>query len=256
VERHPTADWADSDDIDTQRRFAELLGRAFETDWRGDLRWHNSRKHLHFRATATLRPRREGKAPRRPGRTVFGPYTPPAEPDTVAFYRHAAITTRFRRIDGIWYCQIGTDYCFTRDGYEEHPFADTLLAKIKRLDRHAAVAGWTRTWATFLTNRPSDDTRRSLGFGDLTTFEVDRGIADRLWGPAPTQARDEELAATAAADIDAELSAAGLDTVDLSALDDDGPVSATTPGSSNAPVTSEARRSRPARRTARREGAV
>jgi hypothetical protein len=43
----------------------------------------------------------------------------------------------------MWCCQLAADYCFTRDGYQESAFADSLLAKIKRLDRHVAVAGWT-----------------------------------------------------------------------------------------------------------------
>jgi hypothetical protein len=143
VERHDTTEWADSDDTDTQHRFIDLLARSFEADHWVDLRWHNSRKHLHFCPTPTLQPRREGRAPGRRGHTVFGPYYSKKDPGKVSFYRHAAITVRFRRLGGNWYCQLGTDYCFTRDGREEYQFADTLLAGIKRLDRHAAVAGWT-----------------------------------------------------------------------------------------------------------------
>lgn len=185
VERHDTAEWANSDDTDTQHRLMDLLSRTIEADHRGDLRWHNDRKHLHFCATPNLGPRREGRSAGRRGHTVFGPYRSRKNPDTVSFYRHAALATRFRRLAGTWYCQLSTDYCFTRDGREEYQFADTLLAGIKRLDRHAAVAGWNKTWAVFLAQEPHlFASEKALIFGGLETFEVDCGINDRLWGPA------------------------------------------------------------------------
>ena len=79
---------------------------------------------------------------------MFGPHYAKADPDTVSYYHHAALSPRFRRIGGAWYCQLGVDYCFTRDGKSESSFADTLTAGIKRLDRHPAVRGWTTMWET------------------------------------------------------------------------------------------------------------
>lgn len=225
VERHDTAEWASSDDIDTQHRFMDLLARALAADHWGDLRWHNERKHLHFCPTSTMGPRREGKEAGRRGHTVFGSYSSKRDPDTISFYRHAALTTRFRRFGDAWYCQLGPDYCFTSDGRQEYRYADTLLAGIKRLDRHAAVAGWTRTWAAFLT-RPADlfAPERALMFGELATFEVGRGIDDRLWGPAPEQASDEDPdEQTDRTRVEAALAAVGIGTADLTALDDDEP---------------------------------
>jgi hypothetical protein len=53
------------------------------------------------------------------------------------------------------------------------------------------VAGWIHTWATYLTQPPDlFDTSRALTFGQLKTFEVDRGIENNLWGPTPIQTRD------------------------------------------------------------------
>lgn len=223
VERHDTAEWAGSDDIDMQHRFIDLLARALEEDHWGDLRWHNDRRHLHFCPTPTLESRREGKSPGRRGHTVFGPYRSKQDPDTISFYRHAALTTRFRRFGGTWYCQLGPDYCFTSDGRDEYQYADTLLAGIKRLDRHAAVAGWTRTWATYLTQQPDLFTPdKALVFDELATFEVDRGIDDRLWGPAPEQTSDDDTDEPSdGVDVDAALAAVGLETADLFALDDE-----------------------------------
>lgn len=251
VERHDTADWAGSDDTDTQYRLMDLLSRALEADHRGDLRWHNDRKHLHFSATPTLDARREGKAPGRRGHTVFGAYRSKKDPEKVAFYRHAALNARFRRLGGTWYCQVGTDYCFTSNGWDEYPFADTLLAGIKRLDRHAAVAGWTRTWATYFTQQPHlFASEKALIFGDLETFEVDRGIEDRLWGPTPVQSTDDDEPNDGAA-VEAGLAAAGIETADLFALDDDPDAEDPPPTRATAPPEP---RLRPRPKTGRRTG--
>ena len=218
VEEHETGEWADSDDIDTQYRFIDLLGHTV-TDSYADLRWHKQRDHLHFRATSDLSARKAGKGPGARGRTVFGPHYAKSEPGKVSYYHHAALQLRFRRFDGCWYCQLEPDYCFTSDGYVESRLADKLLAGIKRLDRHPAVAGWTRVWA----NRfcAENGFERPIRFGPLATVIVGRGIDDRWWGPAPVevtldeepdQAQAEEGLATAA------LTAADIDTDDLAAI--------------------------------------
>jgi hypothetical protein len=126
---------------------------------------------------------------------------------------------RFRRFDGSWYCQLEPDYCFTSDGYAESRLADKLLAGIKRLDRHPAVAGWTRIWANHL--RADSGFERPIQFGPLETVTVGRGIDDRWWGPAPVEVtpdeepdhtQTEEVLATAA------LTAADIDTDDLATI--------------------------------------
>lgn len=217
-EQHETREWADSDDLDTQHRFADLLSRTVQ-DSHPELRWHKDRKHMHFRATSNLQPRKAGRGPGSRGRTVFGPHISKSEPQRVSFYHHAALRTRFRRLDGVWYCQLEPDYCFTTDGYTEHPYADRLLAGIKRLDRHAAVRGWTRVWANFLSQDVDLFTdRQPIQFGDLATVTVERGIDDRWWGPAPSSAAsedDQDLSAVGQESLDSALAAADASTKDL-----------------------------------------
>jgi hypothetical protein len=218
VEEHETGEWADSDDLDTQYRFIDLLSHTV-TDSYADLRWHKQRGHLHFRATSDLSARKAGKGPGARGRTVFGPHYAKSEPDKISYYHHAALEMRFRRFDGSWYCQLEPDYCFTSDGYAESRLADKLLAGIKRLDRHPAVAGWTRIWANHL--RADSGFERPIQFGPLETVTVGRGIDDRWWGPAPVEVtpdeepdhtQTEEVLATAA------LTAADIDTDDLATI--------------------------------------
>lgn len=220
-EERPTSEWADSGVIDVQHRFADLLARTVERSY-PELRWHNSRRHVHFRATPELKPRKAGKGPRTRGRTVFGPHYAKSDPGRVSYYHHAALRTRYRRIDETWFCQLEPDYCFTVDGYEEASFADSLLAGIKRLDRHPAVLGWTRMWASYLAPQPDlFSSELPVAFGALATVTVGSGIDDRWWGPAPATAMTaEEPGHETAADAlaFAELAAHDIDANELFAL--------------------------------------
>jgi hypothetical protein len=218
VEEHETAEWADSDDLDSQYRLIDLLSHTVTHSY-ADPRWHKERDHLHFRATSDLSGRKAGKGPGVIGRTVFGPHYAKSDPEKVSYYHHAALRWRFRRLDGCWYCQLEPDYCFTSDGYAESRLADKLLAGIKRLDRHPAVAGWTRVWANHF--RTETGFERPIQFGPLATLTVGRGIEDHWWGPAPVEVtpdeeRDEAQAEEAVAT--AALTAADIDTDDLAAI--------------------------------------
>jgi Domain of unknown function (DUF4365) len=246
VEEHEVGEWADSDDLDTQYQFIDLLSHTLTGSY-ADLRWHKERSHLHFRATSDLSARKAGKGPGVRGRTVFGPHYAKSEPEKVSYYHHAALQLRFRRFGDSWYCQLEPDYCFTSDGYAESRLADKLLAGIKRLDRHPAVAGWTRVWANHF--RAEGVTERPIQFGPLATVTVGRGIDDRWWGPAPVEltpdeepdhAQAEEAAATAL------LSAADIDTDDLAAI-------VTDPDAVSAVSAPTQRRSRP-RQNQRKQG--
>jgi hypothetical protein len=219
VETHDTAEWAESSDLDTQYRFMDLLTRTVQ-DAHPELRWHKERRHLHFLASQDLRPRRAGKGRGRRGRTVFAPHYSRRDPDRVSYYHHAALRLRFRHLAGQWFAQLEPDYCFTSDGYAQSRIADSLLAGIKRLDRHPAVAGWTRMWANHL--HGDDDLFRAdriVAFGDLATVSVDRGIDDKWWGPAPAEATtDDERDLEPTSNVDASLIAAGIDAEELTLL--------------------------------------
>jgi hypothetical protein len=192
VEEFDISEWANSDEADVQYRFMDLVSRTVENSY-PDLRWHNARRHMHFRATSDLSARKAGRGPGSRGRTVFGPHYAKSDPERISYYHHAALSTKYRRIAGTWYCQLEPGYCFTTDGHTEASFADSLLAGIKRLDRHPAVRGWTRVWANHLNKQPDlDSLDRPVLFGPLETVTVDRGVDDRWWGPVPTEALPEE----------------------------------------------------------------
>ena len=255
AERHDTAEWAGSDDQDTAHKFSDLLRRTLVSDRSRDVQWHQARGHLHFRATHDLRPRIVGRGQGRRGRTVFGPHYAQDDPGKVNYYHHAALVPRFRCIGGAWFCTLGVDYCFTRDGKNESSFADTLLAGIKRLDHHPAVKSWTRMWEIYLQgDLLTCDSL--LTFGSLLTFSVDRGIDEAWWGPAPAASADEDAPdAAPAADVDAVLRLAGVAQADLlSLLQDEEPPPPAAPGRSPASARrrAPAKSQRPARRSSKR----
>jgi hypothetical protein len=260
VEEHDTSEWAGSEDADVRYSFTDLLSRTVQDSY-PDLRWHNARRHVHFRATSDLRPRKAGKGPRSRGRTVFGPHYAKSEPGRISYYHHAALRTRFRSIGGTWYCQLEPGYCFTTDGYAEAGFADSLLAGIKRMDRHPAVAGWTRMWANFL-GQPPDlfSPPRPVLLGELATVTVDRGIDDRWWGPAPADVvpdEDHDHQRADDAHAAAALAAANIDTGDLLALiTEDGiePEPATGPAEPGRAPRQHGAKRPPGRRGSRGEG--
>jgi hypothetical protein len=81
----------------------------------------------------------------------------------------------------------GTDSgtSITRDGDRESIFAAEQLAKIKRLERNAAVKGLVEHWALFLSRAQSDSLfvsgDRRIEFGELATVTVDASIDERAW---------------------------------------------------------------------------
>lgn len=215
VERNDTTEWANSDDEDRTYQFIDLLRSTLVSERGRDVQWHQARHHMHFRSTHDLSPRVVGRRNGKRGRTVFGRHYSKTEPDRVSYYHHAAVNPRFRRIDEKWFCQLSIDYCFTHNGKDESLFADSLLAGIKRLERHPAVVGWTRMWEGYLQG-DLFTAGSMLTFGSLVTFEVDRGIDDAWWGPAPVAGADDEgHYISPDADMDAELSLAGIDRNDL-----------------------------------------
>jgi hypothetical protein len=186
VEEHDTADWAGTHDQDALWTFTDLLSRTIQGSY-PELRWHSSRKHVHFQRSRDLSERKISSGSVNRTRTVFGPHGDDGA-GGVGFYSHAALKIRPRRIAGLWHLQLEPDYCFTSDGVNEHRNADRLLAGIKRLDRHAALKGWVRMWALFL--RGPDDLFAPdlpVQLGEPLTFEVQDGIDDRLWGPMPVE---------------------------------------------------------------------
>jgi len=90
-----------------------------------------------------------------------------------------------RQRDGVWVFKIDPAYHFTRDGVRESIFSSEQLAKIKRMERNAAVKGLVEHWALFLPQGQSDSLfgvgGKRIEFGQLATVTVDASIDERAW---------------------------------------------------------------------------
>jgi hypothetical protein len=170
-----------------QRLVAWLLSDTLKQDTAGDLDWHRDGGYLYFRATPALATRKirggSGKL-----RIVFQPKL--NRQGNISYYMHHALRYRFITVAGDWYCSLVPEYHYTRDGQLESRFSASLRSGIKRIEKNAAVRGQVRMWAAYL--RREEDLlgsgNRVLDFGQLVTFETDRGIDDAAWSTDPDAA--------------------------------------------------------------------
>ena len=167
-----------------QRLVAWLLGNTLKQDTVDDLDWHRDGGYLYFRATVGLTTRKivggSGKL-----RIVFQPKL--NKKGTISYYMHHALRFRLICVADDWYCALVPDYHYTRDGQAESRYSASLRSGIKRIEKNAAVRGQIRMWAAYL--RREEDLlelgNRVLEFGQLVTFETDRGIDEAAWSADP-----------------------------------------------------------------------
>jgi hypothetical protein len=177
-----TAEWEKSEDRDVRRRFVALLNFTLRAMHYQELRYHPDKHYVFHIASSDLRPRKV-KVGKGSGRTVFEIYRDGE--NKVRYCRHYAAHLTFRPWEGKWYLEINPSYHFTRDGERESLFSSEQLAKIKRLERNAAVKGLVEHWALFLAQGQSDSLfgsgDRRIEFGPLATATVDASIDERAW---------------------------------------------------------------------------
>jgi len=189
-----TREWSAAKDLDAYRRFVRLLNQTLIEVTHRDLRRH-PKGWLFFRPTGDLQVRRIATGHSRRGRVVFQGYPDKKEPGRIRWYRHHALEFQFVRHDEAWYLALRPTYHFTFDGWREVPWAPDLAAEMKRRERNAAVRGLVRFWATYLRARPTlfGDADWRLQFGELLTFDVDRGIDDSAWTAAEPEILEAQV---------------------------------------------------------------
>lgn len=188
VEDFATEEWSQTTDPDRRRDFVDLLQRTLREMIRDDLRYDDELELFHFRPTPDLSPREMGS------RTVFKAYR--ADDGTVKYYRHSAFHDRFHRFDGQWILEITPTYYFSSDRYRLRPGYERFLKGIKKIEGHDAVRGQVTMWGAYLS--PGADMFNTepypfLGFGDLVTFEANRGIDDKQWDAMRERFRTEKV---------------------------------------------------------------
>jgi hypothetical protein len=172
-----------------------LLNATLKDITHRDLRFEPSRKYLYFKANHDGSDRKAKSGPKR-SRTVVVRKRPPADAKWSEYFRHYALEHRFHLLDDRWFMSIVPTYHFTSNGRDESPFAATLLKGIKQLEGHSAIRGQTSFWAQYLTWAPNlfnGNADKRLQFERLETVDVDRGIDDRSWKPAPAEFTGEHV---------------------------------------------------------------
>jgi len=179
IEQFDVDEWAGSKDSDVQRRFVRLLNGTVGDMTSADLRRHK-RGYLYFRPTDDLKPLTVRVGASR--RTVFDRYVHPDDESKVRNYRHYGLYVSFINFASRWFAELEPTYHYTGDGYRDLPWGSDLLKGIKRMEKNSAVRQLVEFWASYL--RPTNgifDERPLIGFGELVSFEVERGIDDKAW---------------------------------------------------------------------------
>jgi hypothetical protein len=188
----PTDDFVEN--LATAPLMPWLLNATLKDITHRELRFEPDRKYLYFRANRDGSDRKANSGPNR-SRTVVVHKRPPTDASWSEYFRHYALEHRFHRLGEEWFMSIVPTYHYTSDGTIDSPFAALLLKGIKQREGHAAVRGQTTFWAHYLGWAPTlfntaPDTR--LRFGRLEATEVDQGIDDRSWKPAPSEFTESE----------------------------------------------------------------
>ena len=179
-----SAEWADAKSSDTYRNFVRLLNQTLSEMHHRELRRHPKRHYLYFRPTEDLSERRLSTGKSKTGRVVFRAYPDEGDPANARHFRHHALDHQFVRLDGHWFLELNPTYHFTTDGYRDLPWGAELVKGMKRREKNNAVRALVDVWARYL--RGSDDLFSNqddapIRFGELETFDVDRGVDERAW---------------------------------------------------------------------------
>jgi Domain of unknown function (DUF4365) len=179
-----SAEWAEAKSADTSRDFVRLLNWTLAELHHRELRRHPRRHYFYFRPTSDLVARKVSTGKSRSGRVVFRAYPDAHRPDNAHHFRHHAVDHQFVRLDGRWLLELNPTYHFTSDGYRDLPWGAELVKGMKRREKNNAVRALVEMWAGYLTRRDDLFVSREdepIQFGDLQTFDVDRGVDDRAW---------------------------------------------------------------------------
>ena len=182
VESFAASDWSESDDVERQTLFVQLLNQTLRAQLRPGVRFFRSEDC--FAITGKERKLSYASLKRQSRISVVTKYTSTAK-DGTKFdrWRHLAFRGQFRRLDGRWYLEITPTYRFTRDGVDLDLFHEDQLNGIKRIEGNRAVLSTIMFWADYL--KPKETLFSSemppLTFGELATFDIEVGVDDKKW---------------------------------------------------------------------------
>lgn len=179
---------ANTEDIDDQNMFIELLSRTLSAQLENDLAYDRETRALYFKAPA------ENTGRRYKYRSMVND----TAADVVSLFRrkdgktgsvrHHAFLPRFIQIGDDWYLAVEPTFVFTRDGYRPHYNAGELLAGKKKFERNGSIRGQFLMWSHLLVNSGiaegdllSSAAEAILRFEPLEALEMPLAVPEDAW---------------------------------------------------------------------------
>jgi hypothetical protein len=182
LEEFSAVEWSESDDLQRQRIFVQLLNQTLRAQLYPEVRYWPQEDCYAIQG----RPHKQSypSIQRSSKVTVVSQRTSTSK-DGRKFdrFRHLAFRGQFRRFDDNWFLEITPTYRFTSDGFTLDRFHEENLKGIKRIEGNRAVLSSVLFWANYLQPRTGlfDRDPLPLQFGKLLTFRCDIGISDPDW---------------------------------------------------------------------------
>jgi Domain of unknown function (DUF4365) len=183
VETNPSEDWAITENPDFKRNFVQLLNRCLRQFCHDQKIAFSPEKELFYFMWENKKQGRRIRAQslKNLGIQSVAEWHKSAINENDGYFRHKAFECNFVRYDDQWFLEITPTYHFTSDGRTEYWNAKTLLAGIKRLDRHQAVRGNLLMWRHIFSEPDLTKGYKLLRFGSPLEFDSSAGIDDVAW---------------------------------------------------------------------------
>ena len=179
---------SDSDDVDDQNMFIELMSRTLSAQLEQDLAYDRESRALYFKAPAENTGRRYKYRSKINDTAADVVSIFNRKDGSVGSVRHHAFVPRFFRIGDDWYVAIEPTFVFTRDGYRQHYQSGELLAGKKKFERNGSIRGQFLMWSHLLVNsgKPVADLLSTpsiptLMFESLEPLEMDLAVPEEAW---------------------------------------------------------------------------
>ena len=183
VETNSSDDWALTDDPDLKHKFVQLLNTCL-TQFCFDqkIAFHRENKIHYFIWEYKSGSRKvRAKSLQNTGVQTVADWHPSKRTEGDGYFRHKAFISNFVRLGSRWHLEVTPTYYFTSDGRTEYWNSETLLAGIKRLDRHAAVRGNLLLWRSIFTEGDLTKRYKRITFNPPLEFDLNTGIDDDTW---------------------------------------------------------------------------
>jgi nucleoside phosphorylase len=195
TETHRTKEWAESEDPDKRRLFAQLMKMALKDDLSAmGVRYLLEDDLFYFAGWPEDEPRvfNYKNVRVRSTMTVVSHYDATTrDGQKFKYLRHLAFVGRFRYLSQSWFLEITPTYLFTTDGKTKYRYHDAQLSGIKRLERNRSFLSQVILWTAVLREPTPLDRSKHLSFSPLCRFELSQPLFDSDLAPADAEAPED-----------------------------------------------------------------